>query len=328
MRKGKWVLVSLILCAFVAPEVGLCRSESGPSTPTTASRPAETPDDAAVSDSLSDRVRVLCEDHWVDVVAAIFWVLVTVAQWSVGLGVLGLILGIVIYFRLRKRGLFDITPGVRGRFGWLWGFLFALATAFGGAYGGGWLGLERGIKNEMLSRGVVDKFVVRVIQANVLHAADLDLTGKETPEQLQEIVAQSDAVAQLVMEDFVSLLDEVIDAQAEEYEIPTWLVDVVRKKVRQKFLDKMKDELGGVDPRLLAIVLFDVDRDKYLEKYPQAKPAAALLTGFLNSIRQDAVDRVKGFTRSGVYTGLIGCTLLPFLILWIFRMAMRRRSPA
>ena len=328
MRKSKWVLVSLVLCAVVAPEVGFCRSESGPSTPTTASRPAEVRNDNATSNSLSDRVQVLCEENWVDVVAAIFWVIITAIQWSVGLGVLGLVLGIVVYFQLRKRGLFDVTPGDRGRFGWSWGFLFALVMAFGGAYGGGWLGLERGIKNEMLSRGVVDKLVVKVIQANVLHAADLDLSGKETPEELQEIVAQSDAVAQLVMEDFVSLLDQVIDMQAEEHEIPTWLVDVVRKKVREKFLEKMKDELGGVDPRLLAIVIFDADKDRYLEKYPQAKPAAALLAGFLNSIREEALERVKGFTRSGVYTGLIGCMLVPFLVLWIFRMAIRRKSPA
>ncbi len=324
MYKGKYVLASLVFSVALWPTVALGQAASRPTDPETASRPAQTQNDQDADGLLVHNLKILCERHWADVVGAMFWVTLTVISWSIGLGVVGLILGVLFYASLRRRGLFDVAPNAPGRFRWVWGFVFALSFALGGAYGGGWFGLERGIKNQILSKRAVDGLVVSVMQANVLQAADFELTGAETPEELQEIVAQSDAMADLVMEDFISLIDEVIDEQSKDW-APKWLVNVTRNQIRKKVLEKMQDELHGIDPRLLAIVIFECGSTEYLEKYPKAKPAAALFTGFLNAIRQDACKRVSGFTRPGMWTGFLGGFLIPCLALFIFRKAVCRR---
>ncbi|MBT3200045.1 MAG: hypothetical protein HN350_09010 [Phycisphaerales bacterium] len=318
MRKCKCVLVSVVFLAVLLPVMALGQAGSPPNEVATTSQPAEARDDPGQADSSTSNLQFLWQQHLVDVVGAVFWVAVTVILWAIGLGVLGLILGIAVFFYLRGRHLFDIAPGVPGRYRWLWGVLFAVLFAAGGAYGGGYVGLGRGIKNEILTQRAVDGLIVSVIQANVLHAVDLELTGQETPEELQEIIEQSDALADLVMEDFVALIDKVIDEQAKDG-IPRWVVDFAREKIRVKFLEKMQDELHGVDPRMLAVVIFQTDQDEYLRKYPKAKPAAVLLTGFLDSIRQEAAEAVSGFTRPVMWTGFLSGLLIPFAALLVYR---------
>jgi hypothetical protein len=327
MCKGKCILASLIFSVAVWPAVASGQSASRPAEPATASRPAETRNAESTSDLITRNLKILFEKHWADVLGAIFWVSVSVVLWAIGFGVAGLILGLLVYAFLHRRGLFDVAPDAPGRFRWVWGFVFALTFAVGGAYGGGWFGLERGIKHQILSKRAVDGLIVSVMQANVLHAADFELTGKETPEELQEIVAQSDAMADLVMEDFLSLIDKVLDEQTKDIS-PQWLVSIARDQIREKLLEKLQEELHGIDPRLLAIVIFEGNSKAYLEKYPKAKPVAALFTGFLNTIRQDACRRVAGFTRGGMWKGLIGGPLVAFIALLIFRMIVRRKSPA
>jgi hypothetical protein len=325
MCKGKSVLVSLVFCVMICPTAAFGQTESCRAEPTTASRPVEAQVDQSVSDLITRNVEILCKKHWGDALGAIAWVSVSVILWSICLCVLGLILGILAFFRLRKRGMFDVAPGTPGRFVWVWGIVFTLSFSLGGAYGGGWLGLERGIKKQILTKQAVDGLIVSIIQANVLHAANFELTGDETAEELQEVVAQSEAVANLVMDDFIALIDKVIDEQTKD-KVPRWIVDIARNKIREKFLEKMQDELHGVDPRLLAIAIFEADSKKYLEKYPKAKPVAALFAGFLDNIRQEACNRVSGFTRPGMWTGFLGGLLVPFLALFVFRKAVRPKS--
>jgi len=330
MCKGKCVLASLASLVFsvaIWPAAASGQAASRPLEPTTASRPAEAENDDDASGLITRNLKILCERHWADVVVAMVWVSLTVITWSIGLGVGGLILGLLVFSRLHRRGLFNVAPNAPGRFRWIWGFVFALSFAFGGAYGGGWLGLERGIKHQILSKRAVDGLIVSVMQANVLHAADFELTGKETPEELQEIVAQSDAVAELVMEDFISLIDKAIDEQTKDFS-PQWVVTITRDYIRDKLLKQLEDRMHGVDPRVWAIVLFECDSKAYLDKYPGAKRVATLWAGVLNAIREAACKRVAGFTRGSMWTGFLGGLLVPFLALFVFRMAVRPKSPA
>lgn len=321
MRKGKFVLAGLVFCVVVWPAVVWGQAASRPAGATTA---AAEPD---ASDATSGNLTILRGRHWRDVLGGLFWVVVTVVLWSVGLGFLGLILGAVVYFRLRKGRMFDAVANTPSRFGWAWMLLFVLMFGAGGAYGGGWLGLERGIKNEILTRRVVDGLIVSAIQANILNAMDIELTGKESGQELQEMVAESEAAADLAMEDFMAVVDKVIDDRAKG-RVARWVVEIARDQIREKLLDKLKDRMHGVDPRLLAIAIFECGRREYLDKYPKAKPAAAMWVGFLNTIRLEACKRVTGFTRTGMWTGFLGGLLIPLLALFIFRKTVCRKSPA
>ncbi len=235
--------------------------------------------------------------------------------------VLGLGLAVVVTAKLHGAGAFR-APWRWHRFvGWIWPVLIVVGFALGTAYAGLWWGGGRRVKRWVERDRLIDRLVAQVVCAVAMDAADIELKGGETVDQMLRVLDDSERVAGIMREDF----ERAVAAMVEE--------DIARLRVKGRLTlyasravaDRLADDLAGLDPRLVLVMfLAHPSLEDYLAAYPDAHPAVMAMAGQMQAIRLGAVRLVDMAVLPNLALGLFLGIASPLLLVAVFRLAVRR----
>lgn len=306
------LMVAMMCCVGAGISASLAQAISTPATTSATSG-------SSFGADFGSNFLTLCGRHAGDIGWFGASTIINAVLWGSLLLVLGLAVGLAIYFILRGRGLFN-APWTWYRYvRWMWALLFVLCYAFGPAYAGIWLGIERNAKSYIRDKRMLDQVVGNLLIASCMDQAQYRLKGDESAEQLQAVLGDSDTIGKKASEDLGRAIGELSGSD----DLSWWQRKMLRT-VKQETLTKITRDLNMLDPRTAIILFYGGQQiDQYLAGHPQASPVLASLSLHLAQLRESACEGVNYLTRSHIWTGLGLGALPPVGLLVLFRVVVR-----
>lgn len=275
----------------------------------TATAPAEQADIARIASNFL----VLMGNNWTDVATFIGSMVLWAIVWAAMLFLAGLIVGLLVWLLLRRFGLFDARWEWYRWVRWLWPVLFILSTSIGFCYAGAWTGLGRTLREYIVERQMVDKVVGHLWVAIALDSADYKAGGQESVEQLEAVLADSEAVTNATLADWQAMEDELL---ADANFAMRWIYRLTTASIS----DRMREELAGADPRLVVMFFMQSPNlEKHLAERPDAQPLVMALSTQMQAARAKVADVVDSFISPNVRTGIWAGLLIPVGLAILFR---------
>lgn len=319
------------LCAAQAIEPSLVADRSASSTSRQSASAATST--AAVADRsqgpshtsrIASNFLTLMGNSWGDAAWFAGRCVMNALLWAGAMLLVGMALGVTVFFVLRKYRLFHAPWGWYRYVRWTWGVLFISSIVVGMAGAGAWLGLERQLKYSILTERVLDRIVGNMILAVFMDSAQYQATGSESSEQLQAILGDSETVAQAATQDMSEALRGVSGRQLSP--IQRYALQLLGTGQGQRTLT----ESLKLNPRM-AIALFygGPNMDRYLKEHPQANPGVMAMSVHFQDLRLGGCRLAESFTRPSLWSWLAAGCGLPFVLLLLFRMTVRfsRHAP-
>ncbi len=294
------------------------------SGPPPATRPAPAKElDAA---RLWGNFRSMMGDSWQEVALFIGKIMLTAVLWGVALGFVGIAVGIAAYLALRRHKLFD-GPWTWYRYvAWVWPGLFALSMAAGFSYAGLWIGGGRQIRVAIQEENVLERVISNLFTAVALDCADYRLEGTESAEEMQEVLTQSEALGDLVREDFKNLLTDALQVQAGALGLGMAGRTMIHGLVICA-VDQLDDILLENDPRLVLVSFafmasVNGDMAEYKKQFPDARLGTAALSLYFSKVRKGACRLVDSLCFPNILLGFGVGLLAPGMLLGLYRLGL------
>ncbi len=327
------LLISLAAVFFPAPAMGQ-DAEGMPESPAlaTGTEASSVPDDSAIPGAENDasdgevetdhagrliaNFVTLLDNRWQNMGWFLAKCLFNAVLWGALMMVVGLATGMVAWLLLRRHGLLD-APWKWYRYAiWIWLPLMLLSIAIGLTGAGVFLGLERQLKHAIVQERVLDQIAGDLILAITMDSTDYQLTGNETSEQLQAVLADSETIAAMTVKDIQAAIDEMQEDELNP--VLYYVIDLFgREQAQQMIVDTMK-----VDPRLLILIFHSSNLDQYLQDNPQAQPAVMALALHFTVLRRAGCDLVEMVTRPLIWAWAGIGLGLPLALLGLLRLSV------
>ena len=242
----------------------------------------------------------LMADTWQEVAVFAGTTIVWGVLWAIGLFLVGIGVGVFVYLMLRRWGAFGAPWSWYRYVRWLWGVVFILSAAVGFAYAGAWLGPGRNVKHYIRDERMIDRVVGNLYFAIILDKADYQATGLESAEQLEKVLTESEALANLAVEDWEAVRDEAVQSAADNF-LDRWVLELAADSATEK----LTQELGGLDARVIVGILHaSPSVEAYLRDHPDAHPLVASVATHFSTIREDACGLVDAVVMPHVWGGI------------------------
>ena len=279
----------------------------------------------------------LMGNTWADTAGFAGWLVIKIILWGIVLFILGALVGLLLYWRLRRRKLFSADFGWYRYVSWLWGVAFVMIAALGFGYAGLWLGGSGHVKNAIREDRVLDRVVINLCIAFMADSAEYEVTGSETAQEMYESIVKHEAFADKVLADSVEFsrtlvkldadgaLDEIKDA---EDAVNREMLMNLAVPVAELSADQLKGMLTKHPPDTVLKVFILLaagteELDGYLEEHPEINPVASAATLYCDEVRDAACDMVNGLLIPNVALGAGIGLGAPLLLLALFRLAIR-----
>ncbi len=311
-----WCCLALCLAVAAPPAVGE-EDESGSATPEPAPAPgpaAEGETDGEVS-RIASNFAVLMQSTWADVAIFAGMTILSAVLWGIGFLFLGLILGLICYFIVRRLRLIRAHWSWYRYVRWLWVVIFMLSGAAGCAYAGAWFGVGRNVKAYIEDKRMLEKILGHCYVAALLDEAEYQATGQESAEDLQQVLADSQTARKLADDVWEEVSDEIVNSGD-----PSFVERWTRQLALYKGMRDLQDQLYGIDPRvLLAIFIGGENIDAYIAENPGAGPVIVGLATYFQEFRDRACGAVDSVVHPHIWTGLLLGLLAPVALAGAFK---------
>jgi len=277
-----------------------------------------------------ENLNALLKDSWKDIAGFVGETVSMALLAGVSLFVAGAILGAVTCVMLYRRSLFDARFDWNRYVQWIWFPLFSLSFALGFSCAGVFLGAGHAVKHSILEERIIDRTIASLYCALALDAADYQLHGQETLEDIEAVLTQSELLADIVATDIGQLTRQIIREDAGQGNLTQqhiWALESVSDSRLGKMV--VRDIMQEPDPRLIVLALYDfgqtgVASRKFQQAHPEANPVVAALTEYFQIIRKELCALVDSFVYTNACLAVLTGIGTPVLLLLIFRTGIRR----
>jgi hypothetical protein len=286
---------------------------------------------------LAKNLAVLVQRTWADTAAFGGKVIAAGFLWTFGLGILGAGLGLITWLFLRKKEAFHLPFSWYAYFRWIWVVVFVGCFGVGFAYAGLFLGTGRALNHGIAKDRVVERLVGNIYVAIALDSAKYELTGEESANQIQATLQRSEATAAVVSGRLGEIIKRSCQTEFAKGKLSPWTLRLLQRvsdsSIGNLALDRMS---GDVDPAIVIGCLYALSSGEeanpaFVKDNPHARPALALISGFVGRIRKEASSFVNGLVFPQACLGIGGGISIP-LFLTVFacmgRRTLARKSPS
>jgi len=307
-----------VLHVIVAVAV-LCAIVSAGAWAQTATMPTSRPA-AANAERIAANFAMLMTDNWEPIVKFVGTTILWMVVWAVGLFVVGIFVGLVMYLILRR---LTYAPWRWYRYvRWLWPVGFVLTAALALGYAGLWLGPSRNIKSYIREQHMLDRVVSHVAVAALLDKADYEVSGHETAEDLAKVLSDSRVLQELTGEDFSVSREELISSGDDFAQ--RWVL----KLATETEAFKLVEALRKVDPQTLMTILTEYrDVEAYLAEHPDAGQEVQAVAAGFGVVREQACELVDTVAMPNVWGAVAIGLLAPAGLAIVFGVIVRLVSP-
>jgi hypothetical protein len=243
---------------------------------------------------------------------------VSIIIWAVLLFILGFIVGLLIYFLLRKKKWMKLEAKWYKWVAWMWPVLFVICASLGFGYGGLFFGGGRSINHLIVEKRAIERIVVNVYAAAAFSKTDTTLTGKETPEEMEQILSDSVGLRDMMADEFEGELNDMAGKITDSW----WQQQLI--SLAASALDDKASELSldqGVDVRLLLVAIQNQDKiNAYKKKNPKASVGLAMMSGMLETISVSSGRMVNKFVYTQMAIGGVIGLGIPIILAGLFRL--------
>jgi len=188
--------------------------------------------------NFSKNASILMKATWEDMFSMLSQTIGSGLIWGILFFFFGLIIGLMSYFVLRHRGLFNLKRNrawyryVR----WAWMPVFFLLPAIGGCYSGVWFGGSRTLKRHVQEKKVFNRAVINICNAAIVTAAGYELSDNKTSQELQDIAVEIQEIEDVVRDAF----------EEKQFMLTSFENETFRASILKKFLNPLTGKITKV----------------------------------------------------------------------------------